>query len=439
MKNLIVVVTAALVTLGAAPVLAERISFADFTGPGAAGVRNQLVAAVCDTADCIAAGKTTTKNKPDWKKAKKAQVKFVITGAVVKKGKGKALDLQVFDKAGPAKARRTLALEKSGTLSAKNLQAAIDLMQGAFGEAGATEKPAPPPPPVTKPPPDPAPAPPVTAKAPEKAPTPTKEPEPEPTPEPEKPKKKPGKQGPMFLAVEVGTSLLTRRLDYVQAATPNLRRYELPFFPQIDARLEFYPLALVKDDALAPLGVDFALGLAPYLKSRRQSSPDAYPTSTMRIAAGVRYRWTPFEKYKAAFIPLLGVNVRSFTVGPAADGTRLDGLPNVGFVGLRAGLGLELPIPVLDDLLTFFGHFCVNPAFSSGELVSSAFFPNGSTLGLEARAGVDVRLVGFLHVRLAFELEQYGSSFTTQPTDTFVAAGSLDRYLGLSAGLRFQF
>lgn len=438
MKNLTVVVTAALALFAAAPALAERISFADFTGPGAAGVRNQLVTAVCDTADCIAAGKTTTKNKPDWKKAKKAQVKFVITGAVVKKGKGKALDLQVFDKAGPAKARRTLPLEKSGTLSAKNLQAAIELMQGAFGDTGAPEKPAPPPPPppVTKPPPDAPPAPAVTTKEPEKPP-PAREPEP--TPEPEKPKKKPGKAGPLFLAFEVGTSLLTRRLDYVQAATPNLRRYELPFFPQIDARLEFYPLALVKDDALAPLGVDFALGLAPYLKSRRQSSPDAYPTSTMHIAGGVRYRWTPFEKYKAAFIPLLGVNVRSFTVGPAADGTRLDGLPNVSFVGLRAGLGLELPIPVLDDLLTFFGHFCVNPAFSSGELVSSAFFPNGSTLGLEARAGVDVRLVGFLHVRVAFELEQYGSSFTTQPTDTFVAAGSLDRYLGLSAALRFQF
>jgi len=145
----------------------------------------------------------------------------------------------------------------------------------------------------------------------------------------------------------------------------------------------------------------------------------------------------PFDSYKAVFVPMLGVSVRSFSLGAAADGTSLDGLPNVSFVGLRAGLGVELPI--LKDLLGFFGHFCVVPVFSSGQLVSSAFFPNGSTFGLEANAGLSLKILSFLSLRVAFELEQYASSFKTEPTDMFVAAGSVDRYLGGSAAVRLEF
>lgn len=430
MKNLTAVLSVVVASL-ASPALAERISFADFSGAGASAVRNQLVTAVCDTADCVASAKTTTRGRPDWKKAKKAAVNFVITGSVGKKRKSKTFDLQVFDSSGASKARRSFALEKNGTLSAKNLQAAIELMQGAFG--GGKPEPTP-----VKPPPEPTPAKPepVAAKPEPSKPQPTR-PEPTPEPEPVKPPKKKGKDAPMFLAVEVGASVLGRNLDYVQAATPNLRRYSIFPFPQIDARVEFYPLALVRDDALAGLGVDLSVGLAPYLKSRRQSSPDAYPTSTMRIMGGVRYRWMPFDSYKAVFVPMLGVSVRSFSLGAAADGTSLDGLPNVSFVGLRAGLGVELPI--LKDLLGFFGHFCVVPVFSSGQLISSAFFPNGSTFGLEANAGLSLKLLSFLSLRVAFELEQYASSFKTEPTDMFVAAGSVDRYLGGSAAVRLEF
>ncbi|MEW6431759.1 MAG: hypothetical protein AB1730_09630 [Myxococcota bacterium] len=442
MKNLTVVLSVT-VALAAPPALAQRISFADFSGPGAGAVRNQLVTAVCDTADCIAAAKTTTRGKPDWKKAKKAAVSFIVTGAVVKKGKGKALDLQVLDKAGPAKARRTFPLEKSGTLSAKNLQAAIELMQGAFGGGGEATPPVKPPPPEPKRPepepkrPEPEPAKPApVASKPEPEPL---KPAPEPEPEPAKPGKrtKKGAQGPLFLAAEVGASVLGRNLDYVQASTPNLRRYAIFPFPQIDARVEFYPLALVRDDGLSGLGVDLSVGLAPYLKSRRQSSAEAYPTSTMRIAGGFRFRWSPFDSYRAAVIPMLGVDVRSFTVGATSDGTTLDGLPNVSFVGLRAGLGLELPI--LTDLLTFFGRFCAVPVFSSGQLISSAYFPNGSTFGLDANAGLSLKVLSFLSIRVAFEFEQYASSFKTEATDTYVAAGSVDRYLGGSAAVRLEF
>ena len=123
----------ALVALVATTATAQRVSFPSFTGPGAASVRNQIVGSACDTADCVAATKTTTAGKPDWKKAKRESVQFFVTGSVVKRGKALTLDLFVFNKAGAPKAKRSFPLDKNGTLSGKNLQGAMDLMSGAFG------------------------------------------------------------------------------------------------------------------------------------------------------------------------------------------------------------------------------------------------------------------------------------------------------------------
>lgn len=419
-----------------APALAQRIAVPSFTGPGAANVRNQLVTAVCDTADCVTATKVVTGGKPDWKKAKKESVLYFVTGNVSKRGKNLTLDLAVLNKAGPPVAKKSFPLEKAGTLSAKNLQAAIDVMRSAFGAAPAPEPtPTPPPPDRTAPPPPPtktSPPPPPTKTEPVKP-----EPEKEVPPPEEPPVAKPrGKKKPMLLAVELGSDVLNRRLDYTQASTPNLRRYDLPLFPLPGAKVEFYPLALMRDDLLAGLGVELNFAIAPFLKSRRQSSPDAYPTTAMRIDGGFRFRLAPFS-YPIAFTPYLGIRVQSFSVGALPSGERLDGLPNISFVGLRAGLALD--IPIVENLLFVFGRFGVLPVFSSGEIISAAFFPNGSAFGLEGAGGVAVQLLPFMQLRASFEYTQYGMSFKTNATDTYVAEGATDRYLGGNAAVRLQF
>lgn len=436
----ICLVPLALLLLLAPPAAAQRIAIPSFTGPGAANVRNQLVTAVCDTADCVTATKVVTANKPDWKKAKKESVLFFVTGNVSKKGKNFFLDLAVLNKAGPPVAKKTFPLDK-GTLSAKNLQGAIDLMKGAFGAGGGTPEVTPPPPPPDKttpppPPPDKTKSGGTTTPPPTKTEPEVKREEPPPPPPEEKPKKPRGAKKPMFLAVELGSDVLNRRLDYAQASTPNLRRYDLPLFPLPAAKLEVYPLALKRDDLLAGLGIEFNFAIAPFLKSRRQSSADAYPTTAMRIDGGFRFRLVPF-KFPVAFVPFLGLRVQSFSVGALSTGERLDGLPNINFVGLRAGLGVE--IPIIEDLLLVFGRFAVIPVFSSGEIISAAFFPSGSAFGLEGAGGIGVQVLSFLQIRASFEFTQYGLSFKTNPTDTYVAQGATDRYLGANAAVRLQF
>ncbi|MFZ5438404.1 MAG: hypothetical protein ACOZQL_00280 [Myxococcota bacterium] len=416
---------------------AQRVSFPNFSGPGANTVRNQLVGAVCETADCVAATKTTTGGKPDWKKAKKEAVAFFVTGNVVKKGKALTLELQVLNKAGPAKAKKSWPLDKSGTLPAKSLQSAMELLSQAFGTEAASRPAEPTPEPVRAAPKETPPVekrvtPPPEERAEKRPPR-----EEEPAPEPVKPSKR-GKRAPKFLVVDVGADVLTRKLEYAQVATANLRRYELltPVgMPVVD--LKFYPLALVRDDLLAGLGVEVGFGFAPWIQSRLASITEPFPTSMMRFDGLVRFDLAPIDSFALTISPYVGVRNQSFTVSPLADGRRLDGLPNISFLGLRAGLGLE--VPIIPDRLSVFGRFGIIPVFGSGEILSSAFFPNGSAFGLEANAGVGVGLLPFLSIRASFEFSNYGLTFKTQPTDTYVATGANDLYLGGNASLRFAF
>lgn len=424
--------TLVLVVLTASAAGAQRVSFPSFTGPGAATVRNQIVGTACDTADCVSAAKTTTNGKPDWKKAKKQSVQFFVTGSVAKRGKARSLDLFVFNKAGAPKAKRNFPLDRNGTLSGKNLRGAMDLMSGVFGK-----KKAPPPEPV-KPPPDEEPPPPKE-KTPTRPPDPPRaEKEKETPPEPEargEPRK--AKYKPIFLRVEAGVEVLNRSLEYSQVATSNLRRYDLPVYGQLFLGAEFYPLALVRDDLLAGLGIEFGLGLAPWLQSRLSAPPDPFPTSATRVDAAVRFSISPIPGFALNIAPYLGIRTQSFTVGALSDGRRIDGLPNIGFVGLRAGVALD--VPLVPGWLNLFGRFGIVPIFGSGEIISPTFFPNGSAFGLDINAGLGVRVLPFLQVRASFEFASYGLTFNTQPTDPYVAAGATDAYRGGKVSLRLSF
>jgi hypothetical protein len=427
-----------LLAVAATAASAQRVSFPNFTGPGAAGVRNQIVGAVCDTADCVAATRTTTGGKPDWKKARKESVLFFVTANVVKKGKALWLDVQVLNKAGPAKARKTFALDKNGTLPAKGLQQVMDLLTGAFG--GSTRSAAEPPPATT---PDAVKTQPKeTSKPADALPTspPKRDPE-QPAPQGAEPDTrgtapKASKTRPKFLMIDVGADLFTRRLEYSQVATSNLRRYDLGLTGMAALGVSFFPLALMRDDLLAGLGVEFAIGFAPWIQSRLTSTTTAFPTSAMRIDGGIRWELRPIKTFALAISPYVGVRSQSFTVSPVM-GQRIDGLPNIAHVGLRAGLGLD--IPLIENRLNVFGRFGIIPVFGSGEISSPAFFPNGSAFGLEANAGVGVTVLPFMQIRASFELARYGLTFVTQPTDTYVAAGAAETYLGGNASLRFMF
>jgi hypothetical protein len=429
------------VVLAAGVSSAQRMSFPDFAGPGAAAVRNQVVGQACDTADCVTAPKVTTGGRPDLKKAKKESLQFFVTGVVSKKGKGLSLELTVTSvgKALAVKAKKAFSLD-GGALSAKSLQAAMEFIKGAVGQAAE---------PAAEPKPAAGNTSSTTTTSSNSGtgsqgnskPAPATEPErtadqEEPAPPPKPAEPAPVKKKPYFLAIELGSDILNKHFDYPTGTTTNnLRRYDLGAFPLPQVKVEFSPLALVRDDQLAGLGVDLAFGFAPFLKSRTVNSPDTFATTAMRFDGAVRWRLLPVPTFGLAVAPFVGVRLQSFTVGTTTS--RLDGLPNLAFFGLRAGIAFE--VPLVPDLVIVLLRFAAIPVFSSGEVISSNFFTSGSTFGLEGAGGLAVQVAPFLQLRATFEYTQYMLTFKTAPTDVYVATGAIDRYFGANAALRLQF
>ncbi len=422
--------------LAASPALAQRICVVPFTGPGAPAVRNQVVAGLCDTSDCIAPAKVTAGNKPDWKKAKKESVTYFVVGTIAKKGKATQATLQVMTKPGAPKFSKVYALD-GGELSAKTLASALDGLKSAMGVVSSTpapERPTPTPTPeptVSSPPPTP-PRPVEPSRPPERN-------EPEPAGfDPDdglKMKPAPKKRQP-FVVIEAGADVLSRSLSYVGATTSNLRKYDV-FFVMPEFQLQLFPVALANQGLLSGLGVEGGISLATWLKSSRQGQTEAYPTRTMKVDAGLLWRIMPSSSFDLAIVPFAGIRLHNFTVGALADGTKLDGLPGLNYFGLRAGIGID--VPLADNFFIIFARFAVLPIFTSGEIISAAYFKAGTNLGLEGSAGIGIRIIPHLYVRLQADFTRYGITFKTSPGDTYIATGAIDQYLGGTAGIRFEY
>jgi hypothetical protein len=417
---------------------AERICVVPFTGPGGPSVRNQLISTLCDAADCVAPAKAVTANKPDWKKAKQQSISYFVTGFIAKKGKASTLTLQVLQKSGgKPRFAKSFALE-NGELSTHTVAAATSALRDAF--AAQTGDPAPDKPPAAERTSTPAPKPvePVASKPPEGAAEPAKpaeETHPTGTSEGPPAEPPPTRRQP-FIAAELGASPLSRSYSYVAATTSNLRKYDV-FTTAAMARIELYPLALTSTGLIGGLGVEGQFSIATWIKSAVNNSPGSYPTAMMKLDAGLLWKIRPSSTFDLAFYPIVGIRLHRFTVNAAADGSRLDGLPNLNYFGVRAGLGID--VPLANNLLVIFARVVAIPVFSSGEVISAAYFKAGSNFGLEGNAGLGIRIVTHVSVRLAFDFTRYSLTFKTDSTDVHIAAGAVDQYLGGTASVRFEY
>jgi hypothetical protein len=431
---------AALLVAGAAS--AEKVSLGPLTGPGAQSVLNQLRAALCDGAECVDAATVTTKGKPDWKKAKRAQVGTFVMGRVAKKGKVAVLTVEVYAKPGRPALKKQWAVNK-GSLLPKDLAKLLEFVGPFVGAA-----PAQPPPAAAPPPPEPTPEPVVEARGP--PPTPSEEPKAAPPkPAADRPSTQEAGAGPRerrrkdrtprpFIALDVSGSAFSRSFDYANAVSGNLRRYELPFFPAPRLGLTITPFAPGRAPVLEGLGLEASADVQLWLKSQTKTNASVqYPSSFLRFDGGLRWKFALPTGFGLAVVPAVGFRRQSFATAAATDGTRLDGLPSLTFTGLRASLGLE--VALLDHALLVWLRGSALPVFSAGEILSAAYFPKGSCFGFEGTAGVGVRLTSFLQVRAAFEFLQYGLSFTTQDSDTYRASGATERLLSGNLGLRLEF
>lgn len=399
----------------------QRVQLQSFSGPGGAPVRTQLAESLCRTSECVPPAKSGG-TKIDWDKARKEQVQAFVTGAIVKKGKKITVELALHTESASPAAKKVFTLDKKKALSGAELKAAVDFLSQAISQHAPAPQPTP-------------------APAPEPAPAPAKDPEPaKPAPAPvaqPAPAAKPKGTKPPALNVDVGADVGIRNLAYTDVVYGNARKYDLPVTGSPAINVQFFPLALARTDALARIGLEGGFSYASWIVSRIGANGPTFPSQMMRVEGGLRFDIVPSESFPIAISPFVGIRMQNFTVSALKDGTRLDGVPNISYFSLRAGLGLE--VPIVKDRFGVFGRFAVLPTFSNGEITSANFFTAGSTFGIEAGGGISVGIVSFLQVRASFEYTRYALTFKSKDTDPFQAKGASDTYLGGNASLRFSF
>lgn len=433
---------ALLAALLAVPAAASKISILPFAGPGGANTRNQVAAALCDSADCVPNAKVGGA-KPDWKKARKEGVGFIVTGKIAKVKRKEILELSVLAAGGRAVLKKHYTLGKGGRLS----DGALNEVRDAVGASAPTaptppiEKAEPPPPPPEKR------EEPVAAKPPEKDPyaelssaaktedTETAPPKTEETSSTRKSSFKRSGKNPI-VAADVGLDLFSRTFSYTNVQTNNLRSYKagLIFAPHL--KLEAYPAAAFSNGILSGIGLEGGYLTAVGLKSKRAEGP-SYPTSVTRLDLALRFNWKPVGGSDAYVTPLIGYRIASFSVGAASDGTTLDGLPGIRYTSLVLGLGGE--VPLMEDSLFIFGRFVYLPVSSSGEIISDAYFKSGKASGFEGNLGAGYQVMPHVQVRVTGLFVRYGLTFQTDPGDTYVADSASEQQLGANLAVRLTY
>jgi hypothetical protein len=100
-------------------------------------------------------------------------------------------------------------------------------------------------------------------------------------------------------------------------------------------------------------------------------------------------------------------------------------IPDVGFLGPRAGLGLQV---ALARAVALEAGLAFSWAAASGEVAS--FVPGATSLGLDAKVGLSWAMLPHLQLRLSGDLSHFFISSSTH--------AAADQYLGGTLALAFS-
>jgi len=425
---------------GAAP----RISIAPVRGDTKSAVTKQLGSALCSSYECVPISRIRTGGKIDFAKAKAQKVAGIVAGTVTgAKGAGKTLQLALLTQSLNPVWTKSYALTGNGTLSRDS---AVDLAGELDAQLGGAALPPPAPAPVAPPPPAVA-APlaavavaPVVPAAPPPAPAPAEAkaaPPPATQQAAKAPAGKTGAKARLVAAVEAGVDLVQRKLSYegVPAGSSSLLGYEANLIVSPRLSVEFYPVSLLTEGALAGLGVTADYAFSVGLTTQDPAGGAEHSTSFTRLGVGLCWRLHLAASSRFALIPSVSYQQWKFTVQPV-NGVPIQGLPNANLSGVRVAVNAEIPVGDAVSIPLGVGYVYWTTA---KDLVGDGFFPSGSAYALEAEAGVSVALGGWLSLRVLAEYSGTQYSLDPDPSGTYQASGATDRYLGGKAMLRAEF
>ncbi len=441
-----------------------RISVLPFKGPKATAPRAQIYFPLCEDAECVAPDKASHKGKPDLAKARKNRLDGLLTGTVLKVKKKPTLELKLISVRGESLLKKSYPLLPNGKLAPKTVsQVKAAVLSAANGGGGGEDEE------------------PSAAVAERSAPE-EKEAAPEPAERAERAKpSEPVAEAPSepsssesadefdsssrrrnrdsdseesstevskrvepsgskdfkdpVISAQVGSDMFAPSLRFAGVATTNLRNYSSPLVVAPRFRAELYPLALFTKSAANGFGleVDYAFSVAS--RTRRPGDDVVYGTSSRKLDFGARFRISPIKRSKFAITPYAGYRMMDFTVGAGTDGSKLEGLPNIGYRTLR--LGAELNVPLMEAISVSAGASYLH-VLSTGE-IGTEYFPGASAQGFEAGGGVSYAFAGGFEARALVNFTRHALKFKPAEGAAYFATGATDQQFGGSVALRYTY
>ncbi len=447
----------ALASLLAAPsaLAGARISVLPFKGTKANSSRAQIYFPLCEKAECVAVDKASSKGRPDLAKARKNRIDGLLVGTVVKAKKKLTLELKLVGPRGESLLKKSYALLPNGKLAPKQVSQAISGVLGAAGGGAGEEESAP----AAVAERESAPADEAPSRATEAvaaAEPAAEEPAPSEVPETRSRRRERATEEEStsasevsthvesrtdksfresFVSVQVGSELFTPSLRFAGVTTTNLRNYSSPLVVAPRFRLEAYPLGLFMKGIVTGVGVEADYLFSVASRTKRPNDGVIFGTRNSQLDIAARFRIAPIKGSHFSVTPFAGFRMQDFAVGAGSDGSKLDGLPNISYRSLRAGL--DLNVPLLDVLSLSAAGAYLKP-LSTGE-IGKDFFPGTVANGFEVGGGVNYAIGAGFDARALVHFQRHTLKFKVTEGATYSATDLVDQQFGGTVALRYTY
>jgi hypothetical protein len=237
------------------------------------------------------------------------------------------------------------------------------------------------------------------------------------------------------LAAEVGVAYEHRSLSYGGTTAPSgLQGIDANLMPPF-VRVELQPLGHATRGLAGGLGVfaEYAVSVGQKTKVEAAGGTQEHDTQYSRLALGAAWRVPMGGVY---LVPAVSWEQVTFTVSPL-NGVPVSGFPDSHLTGVKAAVGMELPV----GAVTFLAGARGVRWLSAKDLVagSPAFFPGGNAWALEAEAGLQFTVAGPLSLKIVGDWSGTRFSLDPDPTGSYRATSAQDNYMGVRASVRAQF
>lgn len=237
----------------------------------------------------------------------------------------------------------------------------------------------------------------------------------------------------MAIDLQIALRVMGRSLWFVDDVFARLRPYSILGAPGVGGSLEWYPAAHVTSGRAAMFGV-VVNGGYNFVLTSVDAQGRTYPTKSYDFFAGVRARLVSGRNDVGLVV---GYAHQVFAIERGDVQAPPEGLPNVSFASVLAGLSARLQVSTGFAVTAAAAYMLV---LGTGEIGGATYFPHMSTHGYDLGLGGAVELTSGVEARLGLNWRRYVMTMNPVPGENgpLIAGGAADDYFSATLGIAIR-